>query len=155
MAPRAVLLTAAVGLTAALGSPAIAVAQSAEIRRAEEALLAAMARRDSLALERTLSPRFAMVSALSGGETTGRAAWLRGVLDRRSEDAGRVDGVEVSVHAPAVATAVVRVTWVVRDPGGPTPQKEEYLLTDTWVKRGRGWQLAARHSAARRPPPEP
>lgn len=150
------LLTAlALGATALAGIPGVAAAQAADIRRAEEALLTAMARRDSAALDRALAPKFAMVSALSAGESTDRAAWLRGVLDRRSTDAGRVDGLAVSVHAPTVATAVVRLTWIVRDPGGPTPQKEEYVLTDTWVRRGRGWQLAARHSAARRPPPEP
>lgn len=129
-----------------------AASPTAELVQAERDLLAAMTSRNAAALDRLLAPQFALVSAFSEGEVIPRADWIAGLLDRRGTDAGTVTSPEVRVHAPGVATVVARIAWSTAD-GGPTPQREEYLVTDTWVRRGRIWMLAARHSSVRRSVP--
>ena len=121
----------------------------AEVVRAERQLLEAMTTRNTAQLDRLLAPHFALVSAFSSGEVIPRADWIAGLLERRSADNGTIDAPDVRLHAPGVATVVARIAWTTAD-AGPTPQREEYLVTDTWVRRGRTWQLAARHSSARR-----
>jgi hypothetical protein len=71
------------------------------------------------------------------------------LLDRRSTDRGELGAIEVRVHAPTVATVVARVRWTVRD-GATLVEQSTYDVTDTWVRRGARWQLAARHSSAPR-----
>lgn len=124
----------------------------AEIVRAEQALLTAMVARDRGTLERLLAPQFVLVSALSSGEVIPRAEWIGGLLDRSGTDDGRLADPEVRVHAPGVATVVARIDWTPAGTGATSP-REQYVVTDTWVRRGRTWQLAARHSSARRPAP--
>jgi hypothetical protein len=121
-----------------------------ELVRAERTLLTAITARDSAALERLLAPTFMLVSAYSQGEVTARRDWVHGVLDRHSADAAELSAPVVTLHTAGTATVVSRVLWTVKDPG-PTPEHEDYLVTDTWVKRGARWQLAARHSSTRRP----
>ncbi len=123
----------------------------AEVVRAEEQLLLAMVARDRSRLEALLAPQFALVSALSAGEVIPRADWIAGLLERRGTDDGRLETPEVRLHAPDVATVVARITWTPAESGGAA--REDYVVTDTWVRRGRTWQLAARHSSARRPAP--
>ncbi len=129
-------------------------AGAAAVLKAEDALLAAMANRDSAALDKLLAPRFSVASAYSTGEVMPRAMWLSGLLDRRSQDAGRIESPTVTLHTPDVATVTARITWIVKDPG-PTPEREEYLVTDTWLRRNGRWQIAARHSSLRRPSVRP
>lgn len=120
----------------------------AEVAAAEQQLLAAMLARDASRLEQLLAPQFALVSALSSGEVIDKSDWIAGLLERRVPDDGRLEPPQVRLHAPGVATAVVRVMW------GPTGgASESFVVTDTWVRRGRTWQLAARHSSARRSAP--
>jgi len=121
---------------------------AAEIAAAEQQVLAAMLTRDKARLEQLLAPQFALVSALSSGEVIDKADWIAGLLERRVPDDGRLEPPQVRLHAPGVATAVVRVVW---GPTGGAP--ESFVVTDTWVRRGRTWQLAARHSSARRSAP--
>jgi hypothetical protein len=121
---------------------------SGEVVRAERQLLDAMTARDSARMSGLLAPQFGLVSAASNGEIIPRAEWIRGVLDRRSNDRGEVLAPTVRLHAPTVATVVATVTWRVQDPGA-APVTERYVITDTWVRRGRSWQLAARHSSQR------
>jgi hypothetical protein len=115
----------------------------------ERGLLAAMASRDAAALDRLLAPQFLLVSAAEG-ERIPRGAWVAGLLDRRSTDAGVLDSVETRVHAPGVVTVVARVRWTVRE-GATLVEQSTYDITDTWVRRGQRWQLAARHSSIPRP----
>lgn len=150
-------LLALTSLPVGLGAqpaPRVAPARTATaaVLQAERELLTAMTRRDARGLDRLLAPDFALVSALSTGEVIPRADWIAGLLERRSADSGSLTSPEVRMHAPGVATVVARVTWTSAD-GGPTPQREEYLVTDTWVRRGRTWVLAARHSSTRRSAP--
>lgn len=148
------LAVATAAPTSAQPRPRTAAPPSAttELLQAERELLAAMTTRNAAALDRLLAPQFALVSAYSSGEVIPRADWIAGLMDRRGTDAGTLSAPEVRVHAPGVATVVVRVTWTAAE-AGPTPQREEYLVTDTWVRRGRAWTLAARHSSARRAAP--
>lgn len=124
---------------------------SAEVQAilsAERAVLSAMSSRDGAALERLLAPQFLLVSAVDG-ERIPRAAWMAGLLDRRSTDAAALDSAEVRVHAPGTATVVARVRWTVRD-GATLVEQSTYDVTDTWVRRGTRWQLAARHASVPR-----
>lgn len=110
-----------------------------------------MVARNRAQLEALLAPQFALVSALSAGEVIPRADWIAGLLERQGTDDGRLDAPEVRVHAPDVATVVARISWTPAEAAASA--REDYIVTDTWIRRGRAWQLAARHSSARRAGP--
>ncbi|MDX2184239.1 MAG: nuclear transport factor 2 family protein [Gemmatimonadaceae bacterium] len=139
--------------TAARSAGARGPAEVQAVLSAEQALLQAMSARDRAALERLLAPQFLLVSAAEG-ERIPRSAWVAGLLDRRSVDAGVLESAEGRVHAPGVVTLVARVRWTVRD-GATLVEQSTYDITDTWVRRGARWQLAARHSSIPRPSRDP
>lgn len=110
-------------------------------------------RRDSVRLEKLLSPSFTIIGAgsTSDNPVTDRALYLCNAL-RFSWPRREVRVLEVQLLGDV---AVVRCVWRGEAPPPsdviPIPVPEggafEFLLTDVWVRRDEEWQVVARHSS--------
>jgi hypothetical protein len=108
-----------------------------ELIRIEDALAAALVKRDVALFNRYLAPKFVytendvlmrrdeMLKAMTAGSDTARAA--------------RNEGMEV--HQFGATTAAVTGWLIVDGRGTGGAFTHRYRFTDTWVKRKAGWQL--------------
>jgi hypothetical protein len=103
----------------------------------------AMKARDVGALETMLAPRF-MFTTFAG--TTGTRAQYLDVLAKKimTIEAYRLDPVGVEVYGDV---AVVIYHLAIEAHVGDQAWPPHLVSTDTWVKQGAAWKLAARHSS--------
>ena len=138
---RSLLLMAAAAL--ALAGPANADdASDIEALEAEWAL--AFRSSDFESLERIVAPEFTLVRVEQGvAEFTPRDRWFANA--RRF----RFDRYETRVLGSTIAgdSAVVTVdgSWTISR--GDQSRTEDFVVTDTWVRRGGRWQVIFRHSS--------
>jgi ketosteroid isomerase-like protein len=129
-------------LTLVVASPARAD-DIAEILAAERVLCAAFEAEDAAALERGLSADFTLVD--SRGTVTTRAdevAALRTGAVRYG--VFRNEGTKVRLHGDAaIATGITRVAGA----QGDAAFAASFRFTDTWVRQGGRWLLAASHAS--------
>ena len=126
----------------------------AEITAIEAAWAEALRKGDTPALERLLAPEFKLMRAEPGPVIfTPRAEWLanyqRFIFHRY--DVRTVD----VVVAGDTAVATVEGGWKVGMQGRDGTREENFILSDTFVRRGGRWQVLYRHSTPLPIPPPP
>jgi ketosteroid isomerase-like protein len=145
MRNKAVLL----GLAALTWSVGARADVAADIRAQEAAWEKAFRTGDHGFLQSLLSPGFTLMRAENGQILfTRRAQWfanLQGYIFHEFE--ARV--VDVAVDGDT-AVATVEGRWKVGIPGRGTRQ-ENFILSDTWVRRNGIWQVLYRHSTPQAP----
>ncbi len=106
----------------------------------EDAWATALVQRDSVTFERLLAPD--CVRTLDG-RTIDRAELLRELTaGKDTVEVATGDDRRVGLFG---ATAVVTGWLEVRGHGAGELFERRYRFTDTWIRRGDGWQLAAAH----------
>jgi ketosteroid isomerase-like protein len=120
-------------------------AEAAELGRLENEWIRAVRERDFAALERLLAPDFAFTVAVAGKPLTtiDRGAYVtraKGYAIRES----RFDEVVVRLHGEV---AVVTCRYVQKAALHGRDRSAEFVLTDTWVRRGATWVAVARTSS--------
>ena len=137
------LLLAAAGWSAAAQAQAPS-ATAAEIAAIEEAWGEAFLNGDRAFLEKLVAPEFKLMRA-EGGKTifTPRSAWFanEGRITFHEFEVRTLDVVD----AGDTAVATVQGRWKVSMEGRGT-REEGFILSDTFVRRGGGWQVIYRHS---------
>jgi ketosteroid isomerase-like protein len=125
--------------------PAPSPAEAAALGRLENEWIRAVRERDFAALERLLAPDFAFTVAVAGKplSTIDRDAYVaraRGYTVRES----RFDEIVVRLHGDV---AVVTARYVQKAALHGRDRSAEFVLTDTWVRRGATWVAVARTSS--------
>ena len=137
----------AIGLAslACAGSAAHADTRS-EIAALEQAWGQAFLKGDRAYLEKLVAPEFKLMRA-EGGKTlfTPRAQWFA-TLDRYQFHIFEVRTVDVG-DAGDTAVATVQGRWKISRKGLPGMRDENFIVSDTFVKRGGKWQVVYRHSS--------
>lgn len=125
-------------------------ASEEEFLRLEQEWTDALARSDSVVLERLLSPHFTLIGVGSTVENpvVDRPRYLRNAL-RLTWPRREIRVVDVHLLGD---TAVVRCIWRGTDPPAfrmPAPEAGifEFLITDVWVRTDDDWQVLARHAS--------
>ena len=141
-----------IGLVAlALGSPAAADTAS-DIAAIEQAWGEAFLKGDRAFLERLVAPEFKLMRA-EGGESlfTPRARWFanEGRIIFHEFEVRTVDVVD----AGDTAVATVRGRWKISMEGRTGTREEGFIVSDTFVRRGKAWQVIFRHSSPYPLPP--
>lgn len=118
---------------------------AADIAAIEQAWGEAFLRGDKAYLEALLAPEFKLMRA-EGNRTlfTPRAQWLA-TYDRYIFQAFTVRTVDV-VDAGETAVATVTGRWRVGMQGREGAREEDFILSDTFVRRGGQWLVVYRHS---------
>lgn len=119
-----------------------------QFQRLEQQWMDALAQRDSVLLERLLSPNFTIIGVSSPADDPvgDRPLWLRNAL-RFPWPRHEVRVVHVQlVGNVAVVRCMLRGTYPPQSitPDGGTLQ---VLITDVWVRPHGDWQVLARHSS--------
>ena len=114
-----------------------------EIEARERELQAAVAARDTGALDRLLGPEFTLTTGRPGNEVRGRAEYLEVTTTRYVIEEFRFDELEVIELGPGAA--VVRSRYVQRGAMDGADRSQPFLMTDVWANRPAGWQLVTRH----------
>jgi putative salt-induced outer membrane protein YdiY len=117
-----------------------------EIRANEEALAAAMHRRDSARLDDLLATDYVLRSA----PDVDRETWIRNALTMCWGDRSDMSGFRTRPHG-LVVVATFEMTFY-RNPTTCQPALLRSEITDIWIRQPDGWRLQMRHAA---PPPPP
>jgi ketosteroid isomerase-like protein len=141
MRPSVLMLAAAAVTWSAAARADIA----AEIRTQEAAWEQAFRTGDTAFLQSLLAPEYRLMRAENGRIiATSRAQWFANLAGYKfHEFEARV--VDVAVDGDT-AVATVEGHWKVGIPGRGT-REENFILSDTFVKRGGTWQVLYRHSS--------
>ena len=144
MRPYILMLAAALSWSAA-ASAAPSAELAAEIRAQEAAWEQAFRTGDTAFLQSLLAPEFRLMRAENGRIiATSRAQWFANLTGYKfHEFHARV--VDVAADGDT-AVATVEGHWKVGIPGRGT-REENFILSDTFVKRGGQWQVLYRHSS--------
>jgi len=136
---KANLLFATVLAMAGVPAAADDASDRREILRVEAELCRAFETGDADTLRKALDPRFTLVS--STGVVTGFAENVAEVEQREpSYEIFRNHGQDVRLHGDA---AVVTGITTVKGRAGGEPFAADFRFTDTWIRRGDSWVLAA------------
>lgn len=115
-----------------------------EILAVEAALCRAFEAGDAVALRRHLTADFTLVD--SRGRETGLAANLVELESGEPDyEVFRNHGQRIRLHGDA---AIVTGITTVRGTSAGSPFAADFRFTDTWVRAGGGWKLAASHASA-------
>lgn len=143
---------ALLGLAALAFAAPVSADTAADIAAIEQAWAKAFLNGDRAFLEKLVAPEFKLMRA-EGGETqfTTRAAWFanEGRITFHQFDVRTVDVVD----AGDTAVATVQGRWKVSMVGRPGTREEDFILSDTFVRRNGDWQVLYRHSTPRTIPP--
>jgi len=117
----------------------------AALQRLENEWIRAVRERDSAALERLLAPDFAFTVAVAGKplSTIDRDAYVNRAKGYSVQES-RFEEIVVRLHGDV---AVVTSRYVQKATLHGRDRSAEFLLTDTWVKRGGTWVAVARTSS--------
>ncbi len=139
MKPAFLLACAALAWTAPAGADTTSEIAGIELRWGE-----AFLKGDRAFLEKLIAPEFKLMRA-EGGNTlfTPRATWFA-TLDRYQFEIFEVRTVDV-VAAGDTAVATVAGRWKVTLAGRGT-RDENFIVSDTFVRRGGAWHVIYRHS---------
>jgi len=144
---------AGLALLLLFGSAGAATDDVGEILAAERVLCAAFEAEDGDALESGLTDDFTLVS--SQGTVTTRADEVAALRDGRVRyGVFRNEGTKIRLHGDAaIATGITRVAGA----EGDVTFEGAFRFTDTWVRQGGRWLLAASHASRlpRAESPEP
>ena len=140
---KANLLFATVLAIAGVPAAADDARDTREILRVEAELCRAFETGDADTLRKSLDPRFTLVS--SSGVVTGFAENMAEIEQREpSYEIFRNHGQDVRLHGDA---AVVTGITTVKGRAGDKPFAADFRFTDTWIRRGDSWVLAASHAS--------
>jgi ketosteroid isomerase-like protein len=137
----ALVLTSAVrGAPPAKGGP-----PEDEIRQRENAWIRAVREQDLPSLEKLLAPDFAYTVAVAGRplSTLSRDAYIHRAKGYEVEES-RFDEIVVRFHGDV---AVVTARFVQKAALHGKDRSAEFVLSDTWVRRGGAWLAVARTSS--------
>ena len=130
---------------AALPPPALADT-SADIAAIEQRWGQAFLTGDRAYLDQLLAPEFVLMRAENGQTLfTPRDQWFA-TLERFIFHAFEVKTVRV-VDAGDTAVATITGRWKVGMKGREGAREEAFVVSDTFVRRGGGWQVVYRHSS--------
>jgi len=117
----------------------------ASLERLEDEWIRAVREQDGAGLERLLAPDFAFTVAVAGKplSTIDRDAYVRRAKGYSVRES-RFDEIVVRLHGDV---AVVTSRYVQKATLHGRDRSAEFLLTDTWVKRGGSWVAVARTSS--------
>jgi ketosteroid isomerase-like protein len=101
-------------------------------------------RHDLETCTRILSDDFQLTSALSSGELTDKAGWLRHAGADFQGTSFSFDKTLVRVYGDA---AVVNAWYHQKAMARGQDWSGDFLITDVWVRHGDTWQVVARHSS--------
>ena len=103
----------------------------------------AIINRDSLTLERILTPEYSLYSSMSG--FTPRNIWINSTLHHFTTDTLETLGqLKITFYGQAVKSEQT-LFWKAAYDGNPKINTE-FLITDIWVKRNGKWQVLLRMS---------
>lgn len=131
---------------AALGWSAAASADTAsDIRALEDRWAKAFMTGDNRFLQRLLAPEFKLMRT-EGNRTqfTNRAQWFERLRHYKMHEF-EVRTVDV-VASGNTAVATIQGRWKVGMPGRDGTREENFILSDTFVRRGGAWRVLYRHS---------
>jgi len=115
-----------------------------EILAVEAALCRAFEAGDAAALRRHLTADFTLVD--SRGRETGLAGNLAELEGGEPDyEVFRNHGQRIRLHGDA---AIVTGVTTIRGTAAGSPFSADFRFTDTWVRSGGGWKLAASHASA-------
>jgi len=114
-----------------------------EVEAIQRELQAAVAARDTAALDRLLGPEFTLTTGRPGNEVRGRAEYLEITAKRYVIEEFRFDELEVIELGPTAA--LVRSRYAQRGSMDGADRSQPFLMTDVWARRPAGWQLVTRH----------
>ena len=120
---------------------AVTTSSAAEIIRLENQWATGLVKRDRMAFERLLAPKFVYTE---NDKLMSRAEVIHEVAEGSDRvTAARNEGMVVHEYGPT--TAVVTGWLIVSFQGKKGAYTNRYRYTDTWVKGGQGWQIVAAH----------
>lgn len=112
-----------------------------EVRQAEDALAAALVRKDAAAFELLLAPEF----VLRGVPDAGRDTWIANAVSMCWGDRYEISNFTiVRSDGDTIVASLVLTTAV--DPVSCAPATVRSVLTDVWIRQGGTLRLALRHS---------
>ena len=155
MMMRGTLLLLALGLVAC--SPHLGGGRdtTSEVTAAEDALVVALQRSDTTALEALHGRDFEFATGDPGRPPVERSAWLGNIRygNVRTDSIGYRD-LTIASLTPDSARATMWLHW---KPilGGRVAPTDITRIEDTWARRGDKWQVTRRRVLERKPPPGP
>lgn len=114
---------------------------AAELIRLENQWTTGLVKRDRVAFEKLLAPKFVYTE---NDQLMSRAAVIREVAEGQDR-VSAAHNEEMIVHEYGPTTAVVTGWLIVSGKGKAGAFTRRYRFTDTWVKGSQGWQIVAAH----------
>ena len=114
-------------------------ADTRTVLRLEDSWASALVKRDSVVFNRLLAPGFVYTE---NDQLMDRAAVIRSVV-AGPDTVTAAHNEEMRVHRYGSVTVVVTGWLVVKGRNASGAFERRYRFTDTWVKRGGGWQIVA------------
>ncbi len=121
-----------------------------EIRRLTSVWNRAIEKKDSITLNRLLSPKYVLytMNNIENPPTGGvydRKSWIEGALRRSTTDTSEVIGEQKITVYGLSAKSEQQMVWIAR--WGNEPKFNNiYSVTDMWVRNKSGWQVLSRNS---------
>ena len=112
------------------------------VRTMEQEWADAVRTRDSATLERLVALDFTVSSEATTDPPLPRTTWMRNTLHNLRVDSIRLSPARVVVSGDT-ATATLKFFWVGQFMSMP-PFRDSTMLTDTWVRGPRSWQVRRR-----------
>lgn len=131
-----------------------AMGQTAPNKKATDEIIAAektwnetIKTRDVAAMEHFLAPTYFLAIAIKGQpiRVVPRAVWLQNLPNYKVESYS-IDDIKVNVYGK---TAVAMMMYTQKAAVGKDGQDRsaQFVITDIWIKTGKGWRVAERHSS--------
>lgn len=130
-----------------LGQTAVVNKAADEIAAMEKSWNATIMKRDVAAMEGFLAPSYFLAIGVKGQplRVVPRATWLQNLPNYKVESYS-IDDIKVNVYGKfAVALMMYTQKAAVGKEG--QDRSAQFVLTDIWIKSGKGWRVAERHSS--------
>ncbi len=139
------LILAALAATA--GAPSADPATVAEISRLETRWGEAFVKRDFAFIEAIVAPEYTLAGTTPQGQVSlvRRGEWMRNA--RLWVHERFLSHVTAVATAGNTAVATVEGRWTVKRAPDKPAEEVRFIVTDTWVKRDKKWQVVWRYSA--------
>lgn len=130
-----------------LGQTAVKNKAADEIVAMEKSWNATIMTRNVAAMEGFLAPGYFLAIGVKGQplRVVPRAVWLQNLPNYKVESYN-IDDIRVNVYGK---TAVAMMMYTQKAAVGKEGQDRsaQFVLTDIWIKTGKGWRVAERHSS--------
>ncbi len=114
------------------------------IAAAEDSMMAAYSRKDSMTMDRIIGDEFELTSARSTGGRVKKRGYISGGGARIEVESFRFHDMSVHVYGN-VAVVHTRIDW--KSTWNGERWDADFLMTDVWILREGRWQLVSRHSS--------